>query len=71
MYDTQNRLTHFTNVSGNTARLFYDKNDRIIKQVLPEQYKQEQDNGVGTTYSYNLKGQVVEVKNALGETVTF
>ncbi|NFA44216.1 hypothetical protein EXM65_17010 [Clostridium botulinum] len=69
-YDSQNRLTHFTNVSGNTARLFYDKNDRIIKQVLPEQYDSEKDNGVGTTYKYNIKGQVVEVKNALGETVT-
>ncbi len=70
IYDSQNRLTHFTNVSGNTARLFYDKNDRIIKQVLPEQYDNEKDNGVGTTYKYNIKGQVVEVKNALGETVT-
>ncbi|OOM11719.1 hypothetical protein [Clostridium saccharobutylicum] len=70
VYDSQNRLTHFVNFSGNTTRLFYDKNDRIIKQVLPEQYDESADNGVGTTYSYNLKGQVVEVKNALGETIT-
>ena len=69
-YDFQNRLTHFVNVSGNTTRLFYDKNDRIIKQVLPEQYDETKDDGVGTTYSYNLKGKVIEVKNALGETVT-
>ncbi|BCZ45186.1 hypothetical protein psyc5s11_12530 [Clostridium gelidum] len=69
-YDSQNRLTHFVNVSGNTTRLFYDKNDRIIKQVLPEQYDETRDDGVGTTYAYNLKGQVIEVKNALGETVT-
>lgn len=70
IYDPQNRLTHFVNVSRNTTRLFYDKNDRIIKQVLPEQYNEGKDDGVGTTYTYNLKGQVVEVKNALGETVT-
>ncbi|MCI1477821.1 MAG: DUF6531 domain-containing protein [Clostridium beijerinckii] len=70
VYDAQNRLTHFVNFSGNTTRLFYDKNDRIIKQVLPEQYDNEKDNGVGTTYSYNLKGQVIEVKNALGEIIT-
>lgn len=69
-YDAQNRLTHFTNFSGNTTRLFYDKNDRIIKQVLPEQYDEARDDGAGTTYIYNLKGQVVEVKNALGETIT-
>jgi RHS repeat-associated protein len=70
VYDSQNRLTHFVNFSGNTTKLFYDKNDRIIKQVLPEQYDEAKDDGVGTTYTYNLKGQVVEVKNALGETIT-
>nr|WP_241395739.1 RHS repeat-associated core domain-containing protein [Clostridium beijerinckii] len=69
-YDSQNRLTHFVNFLGNTTRLFYDKNDRIIKQVLPEQYDEITDDGVGTTYSYNSKGQVVEVKNALGETIS-
>ncbi|EKQ50971.1 RHS repeat-associated core domain-containing protein [Clostridium sp. Maddingley MBC34-26] len=70
VYDAQNRLTHFINFLGNTTRLFYDKNDRIIKQVLPEQYDEGADDGVGTTYTYNVKGQVVEVKNALGETIT-
>ncbi|WP_294354435.1 RHS repeat-associated core domain-containing protein [uncultured Clostridium sp.] len=69
-YDEQNRLTHFVNASGNTTRLFYDKNDRIIKQVLPEQYDINSDDGVGTTYKYNPKGQVVEVINGLGEIVT-
>ncbi|OFS25005.1 DUF6531 domain-containing protein, partial [Clostridium sp. HMSC19A10] len=69
-YDEQNRLTHFINFSGNTTRLFYDKNDRIIKQVLSEQYDSENDDGLGTSYRYNIKGQVVEVKNALGQTVT-
>jgi|GEM_PF-351203 len=70
VYDSQNRLTHYMNFLGNTTRLFYDKNDRIIKQVLPEQYDEAKYDGVGTTYSYNLKGQVIEVKNALGETIT-
>ncbi|AGX41800.1 wall-associated protein WapA [Clostridium saccharobutylicum DSM 13864] len=70
VYDSQSRLTNFINFSGNTTRLFYDKNDRIIKQVLPEQYDEGADDGVGTTYFYNLKGQVIEVKNALGETIT-
>ncbi|MFT8349924.1 DUF6531 domain-containing protein, partial [Clostridium saccharoperbutylacetonicum] len=69
-YDAKNRLTHFINFSGNTTRLFYDKNDRIVKQVLPEQYDETKDDGVGTTYTYNLKGQVIEVKNAFGEIVT-
>ena len=70
VYDEQNRLTHFINASGNTTRLFYDKNDRIIKQVLPEQYDESRDDGAGTSYRYNIRGQVVEVINALGETIT-
>ncbi|MCB2343328.1 HNH/endonuclease VII fold putative polymorphic toxin, partial [Clostridium estertheticum] len=69
-YDSQDRLTHFKNISGNITRLIYDKNDRIIKQILPEQYDESTDDGLGTTYIYNLKGQVIQVKNALGETVT-
>ncbi|MCB2343289.1 AHH domain-containing protein [Clostridium estertheticum] len=69
-YDSQDRLTHFKNISGNITRLLYDKNDRIIKQILPEQYDETTDDGLGTTYGYNLKGQVIQVKNALGETVT-
>ncbi|WP_308167969.1 DUF6531 domain-containing protein [Clostridium estertheticum] len=69
-YDSQDRLTHFKNISGNITKLIYDKNDRIIKQILPEQYDETTDDGLGTTYVYNLKGQVIQVKNALGETVT-
>ena len=69
-YDEQDRLTHFINASGNVTRLFYDKNDRIIKQVLPEQYDEAMDDGSGTVYSYNVQGKVIEVKNALGQTVT-
>ena len=70
VYDNQDRLTHFINVSGNITRLFYDKNDRIIKQVLPEQYDESKDDGAGTVYSYNVQGKVIEVKNALGQTIT-
>nr|WP_304519336.1 hypothetical protein [Clostridium estertheticum] len=33
-------------MSGNTTRLIYDKNDRIIKQILPQQYDE-------TTYKWN------------------
>ncbi|MEW8956325.1 DUF6531 domain-containing protein, partial [Clostridium sp.] len=69
-YDSKNRLTHYINPSGNTTRLFYDKNDRIIKEVLPEQYNVDTDDGLGTTYSYDLRGKVVEVKNPLGEVIT-
>ena len=69
-YDALDRLTHLKNALGNTTRLFYDKNGRIIKEVLPEQYNEADDDGLGTTYKYNLKGQVLEVKNPSGKTIT-
>lgn len=34
-YDGRNRLTHLTDESGNTTRLFYDRNGRITKVVRP------------------------------------
>ena len=63
IYDKKDRLTHYINATGNTTRLLYDKNDRIIKEILPEQYNKEKDDGLGTTYKYNFKGQVTEIKN--------
>ena len=61
--------THETNELGNTTRIYYDKNDRVIKEILPQEYEEEIDDGKGITYSYNLKGQVIEIKNPLGEMV--
>lgn len=36
----------------------------VIKQVFQEQNYETKDDGVGTTYSYNIKGQVAEEKYA-------
>ncbi|WP_099190500.1 RHS repeat-associated core domain-containing protein [Tepidibacter mesophilus] len=69
IYDSKNRLTHYINELKNTTRLFYDKNDRIIKEVLPQQYNEKIDDGEGTTYKYNIKGQLLETKNPLGQTI--
>lgn len=69
IYDKKDRLTHYINATGNTTRLLCDKNDRIIKEILPEQYNKEKDDGLGTTYKYNFKGQVTEIKNPLGQVV--
>ena len=41
--------------------MFYDKNNRIIKEVKPEQYNEELDDGLGRTYSYNIQGQVTDI----------
>ena len=68
-YDTSDRLTHYINELGNVTRLFYDKNNRIIKEVKPEQYNEELDDGLGRTYSYNIQGQVTDIRNSHGKTI--
>ena len=52
-YDGRNRRTHLTDESGNTTRLFYDRNGRITKVVRPEQYDPGQDDGEGICYEYD------------------
>ncbi len=68
-YDAKNRLTHKIDELGSITRICYDKNNRIIRQILPEGYDSVTDDGIGTCYRYNLAGQVTEVINPLGQTV--
>ena len=60
-YDQKNRLTHLTDEGGNTTRLFYDRNDRIIKAVRPQQYDPAGDDGQGTCYLYDGSGRIVRI----------
>lgn len=60
-YDGKNRLTHLTDESGATIRLFYDGNDRITKVVRPEQYNAVQDNGQGICYTYDCRDRAVRI----------
>ncbi len=68
-YDLKDRLTHIKTPEGGTIRYKYDKNDRLIKEILPENYNPQTDDGLGTSYSYNYKGLVETITNSLGEKV--
>ncbi len=54
-YDGRQRLTHLTDESGATTRVFYDGNDRITKVERPRQYDAGQDNGQGICYVYDCR----------------
>ncbi|WP_034328740.1 sugar-binding protein, partial [Alkaliphilus transvaalensis] len=69
-YDAKNRITHEINQLGNTTRIYYDKNDRVIKEIQPEAYNLQTDDGMGITYKYNPKGQVIESRNEIGEIIS-
>ena len=68
-YDFKNRLTHKTEPCGAATRYFYDRNDRLLKEISPYGYEPENDDGAGTTYRYDSRGNRIRVTNALGELV--
>lgn len=68
-YDLKDRLTHRTNPGGAAMRYIYDRNDRLIKEISPYGYEPERDDGAGTTYAYDSRGNRIRVTNALGEMV--
>ncbi len=68
-YDLKDRLTRRTNPGGAVMRYLYDRNDKLSKAVSPYAYEQDSDNGAGTTYAYDSRGNRIRITNALGETV--
>ena len=68
-YDLKDRLTRRTNPSGAVMRYLYDRNDKLSKAISPYAYESESDDGAGTTFAYDSRGNRVRVTNALGETV--
>ena len=68
-YDGRKRLTHLTDESGATTRLFYDRNGRITKIICPEQYDTEQDDGQGIHYTYDCRDQVVRITGPDGTVI--
>ena len=68
-YDQKDRVTHRINPAGAVTRYFYDRNNKLLKEVRPYGYEPESDDGAGTTYAYDSRGNRIRITNALGETV--
>ena len=68
-YDLKDRLTHIKENESVVQRYFYNKNDQLIKEVDARNYQVQLDNGAGTTYSYDARGNRVQTVNALGQIV--
>lgn len=68
-YDLKDRLIRRTNPSGAVLRYLYDRNDKLSKAISPYAYEPESDDGAGTTYVYDSRGNRIRVTNALGEMV--
>lgn len=68
-YDLKDRLIRRTNPGGAVLRCFYDRNDKLSKAISPYAYEPGSDDGAGTTYAYDGRGNRIRVTNALGEMV--
>lgn len=63
-YDEYNRLICVTNKEGGKHRIFYDEVGNMIKEVLPENYDDKADNGLGNSYVYDTMNRLLKVINA-------
>ena len=65
-YDSMNRQIRIIDKEGGITRLFYDEAGNVVKHVSPENYKEDEDDGLGTSYKYDGSNRLIEIKNALG-----
>ncbi|TCO69142.1 RHS repeat-associated core domain-containing protein [Marinisporobacter balticus] len=68
-YDLNNRLVKIKDKEGNISRNFYDQSGNLIKEVSPEYYDINSDNGVGKTYKYNAMNQLIDIVDTKGNVV--
>ena len=60
-YDLLNRETRVTGKDGGITRQFYALNGNLIKQVRPNQYEKNRDDGAGYAYAYDLQGRIKNI----------
>lgn len=68
-YDSYQRLISTTDRNGAKSRMFYDEAGNIIKEVTPQNYNSEVDDGPGTVYTYDSMNRLVQITDASGTTV--
>ncbi|AJQ29481.1 RHS repeat-associated core domain-containing protein [Pelosinus fermentans] len=60
-YDLLNRETQHTGKNGGVTRTVYDKNGRITRRILPNEYQTKGKDGHGYRYTYDPQGRVITV----------
>lgn len=60
-YDLLNRETHHIGKNGGITRTVYDKNGRITRRILPNEYQIQGEIGHGYRYTYDPQGRVITV----------
>lgn len=60
-YDLLNRTIKHTGETGGVIRTFYDKNGRVIRRILPNEYREKGEAGQGYRYTYDRGGRITTV----------
>ena len=60
-YDLLNREIRRIEKDGSITRKYYNPNGLLSKEIRPEQYDKEKDDGLGYQYNYNPMGQLITV----------
>ena len=68
-YDLKDRMTHHASQNGAVTRYLYNQNDQLIKEIRPDGYVAETDDGAGTAYHYDSRGNRVRTVNGIGQLV--
>jgi YD repeat-containing protein len=68
-YDLLNRETKYCGKNGGITRTVYDKNGRIIRRILPNEYQTKGEAGHGYRYTYDRMGRVISVISPDGSVI--
>ncbi|WP_250278723.1 EndoU domain-containing protein [[Clostridium] colinum] len=68
-YDLLNREIRRIEKDGSISRKYYNVNGLLSKEIKPEQYNKEDDNGLGYQYNYNPQGQLITIIAPNGQVV--
>ncbi len=68
-YDLLNREIRRIEKDGSITRRYYNLNGLLSKEIRPEQYNKEKDDGLGYQYNYNPMGQLITVIAPNGKVV--
>lgn len=60
-YNELQQLVKVMDKDGNSTRYFYDENGNVVKVIMPENYSESSDNGLGKSYEYDLQNRLIKV----------
>ncbi|MFS1514767.1 polymorphic toxin-type HINT domain-containing protein [Chengkuizengella sp. SCS-71B] len=68
-YNDNNKIEKITDAEGHITRMKYDVRGNLIKTIFPEQYDENTDDGIGTSYVYDALDNPIQVIDPLDNVI--